>query len=375
MENQSILYKKVHKKIAIWLFICCGITFSIIVLGGATRLTHSGLSMVKLRVLVGVIPPLGQEKWNERFEEYKKSLEYEKTYKQRGMPLNQFKSIFWLEYLHRLVGRVLASLVFFIPFLYFLIRYFFIKKVINKSLVFKLIIMFILGGLQAVLGWVMVKSGMDSSLAYTEGERIHVNPYRLTAHLTFAFIIYAYILWIALGLWFSKTKFSNTELNSPTGIRRFSLIITGLIFLTVIAGGFVAGTKAGQVYQSFPLMNGTIIPPDLISPDFSLISNFFENKTATQFNHRVLAIFLFITTIFYWVISKRYRLPKRIKSLLHLMLIMIIIQFTLGIMTLLIFVPNETTTIVLGSAHQAGALILFTLSIFINYDFIRNKPN
>jgi len=362
----DVLINKIHKQIAIWLFICCFTIFTIVILGGATRLTGSGLSIAKLHLFRGVIPPMSQGDWEKAFNEYKLTAEYKITYKEK-MNIDTFKSIFWLEYIHRFVGRFLAAFIFFIPFLYFLIRYFFIKKIISRSLIIKLLLMFALGGLQALLGWLMVKSGLDTKTAHIQGENVHVSPYRLVLHLVFAFIIYAYILWVALQLYFPKPN--NVLGVNFKGLRRFGYLVTAWIFITVISGGFVAGIRGGLVYQTFPLMHGFFIPPDLFNPQIegSVLNNFFLNQTTVQFDHRILAILLFFVTLTFWISSFKYKLSNKSKILFHSILIIIITQITFGILTLLNFVPKSLLTITLATIHQGIALILFTISIIINF--------
>ncbi len=363
IENKEI--SRIHKQIAVWLIVCCITIFAIVLLGGATRLTGSGLSIPVMKVFKGVIPPLNQAEWKQAFDQYKATPEYKKTYKSTGMDIEAYKSIFWLEFLHRLVGRVLAVIVFFIPFIYFLIRYFFVRRVIALSLVYKLIWMFLLGGLQGLLGWIMVKSGMNVEYAYIQGHEVHVSPYRLTAHLGLAFLIYAYIVRVVLSLWPTK---SQAVTDGSTGwLKPFSWVLTGLLFLLILSGGFVAGTQGGLVYQSFPLMNGFIIPPDyfLLEPWYR---NLFENRGSVQFDHRVLAYLVFLVTLVFWIIAIRKPITRRIKVLTHSVFLTVILQGALGVITLLTFVDKDTITIFLATAHQANALILFTLLLWLNYE-------
>ncbi len=362
-ENKEI--NRIHKQIAIWLIVCSITIFTIVLLGGATRLTGSGLSIANIKLFRGVIPPLSQTEWKQAFDEYKGTPEYDKTYKYSGMDIEAYKSIYWLEYFHRLVGRVLAGIIFFIPFLYFLIRYFFVRRVIAPSLVYKLILMFVLGGLQALLGWVMVKSGMNREIAYIQGHEVHVSPYRLTAHLGLAFLIYAYIVRVILSIWPSNKRSMADE--SIRRLKSFSWLLTGLLFLLILSGGFVAGTQGGLVYQSFPLMNGFIIPPDyfLLEPWYR---NLFESRAAVQLDHRVLAFLVFFMTLAFWILTTRKPLAGRIKVLTHSVFLTVILQVALGVITLLTFVDKDTMTIFLATAHQANALILFTLLLRLNYE-------
>lgn len=261
------------------------------------------------------------------------------------MTLNEFKSIFWFEYSHRLLGRSIG-IIFLLPFLFFLIN-----KKISKALAPKLVALFILGGLQGLMGWYMVKSGLVNNP--------HVSQYRLTAHLTLAIIIFSYMFWIALDLLYpnvdSEVKHANRKL------ARLSLIITMLTFVTAISGGFVAGTRAGFAFNTFPLMAGQLIPDGLIS--FSPVwRNFFENIVLVQFNHRVLATLLFLTIPTLWWLARKSRQESRIHIGLNILLAALALQVTLGITTLLLIVP-----VTIAAAHQAGAIVLITVLLFVTH--------
>ena len=336
----------ISRKIAIWLFACCFMIFIMVVLGGATRLNHSGLSMVEWKPLTGVLPPLTQEEWEETFQKYQQFPEFHLL--NSYMDLEGFKSIFWLEYIHRIWGRAIG-LVFFLPFLFFLF-----KGWVDKSLVPKLIIMFVLGGLQGLLGWYMVMSGLV--------DRPDVSQYRLTAHLGLAFLVYAYIFRVALGLLF-PLPYVDVTIQAGQGRRWFSVILCFLIFVTVLSGGFVAGTDAGFTYNTFPLMGDRLVPEGLFSLE-PPIRNFFENVTTVQFDHRLLAITVFILIVLFWLALLRTDLHSRARLAMHLLLAAVVLQLILGISTLLLIVPAT-----LGVAHQAGALILFTISIWILHEF------
>jgi len=329
------------RAIAIWLFIVAALIFSMVILGGVTRLTRSGLSMVKWEPIMGVVPPLSQKQWQKTFDKYKQFPEYKKI--NRDMSVDEFKSIFWFEYTHRLLGRTIG-LAFLIPFLVFLAR-----RKIKKSYATKFVIMFVLGGLQGLLGWYMVKSGLVN--------KPHVSQYRLTAHLTAAIAIYAYILWVAWGLILPKLPQSGASLQK---VRRYAMAVTALILLMIMSGGFVAGTKAGLAYNTFPTMNGYWIPEGLYALKPWWI-NWFENVTAIQFNHRMIAWLLMACVPAFWFYATRVIQQPQLRLGLHLLLAMLAIQVTLGITTLLFAVP-----VALGAAHQAGALILLTIALYIN---------
>ena len=335
-----------HKSIAAWLLGCCALVFAMVVVGGVTRLTDSGLSIVEWQPLVGTLPPLGQNDWEELFEKYHQTPQYQKV--NVGMSLDEFKGIFWWEYFHRLLGRVIG-LAFFVPFLYFIIR-----KAIDGPLGLKLAGIFLLGGLQGAMGWYMVKSGLV--------DNPHVSQYRLTAHLGLAFVIYAAMFWVALGLLqpagATGAALSNSRLR---GLRQFSIALTALIFVMVLSGGFVAGIRAGLAYNTFPLMNGHFIPPEIFMLD-PWYRNFFDNMATVQFDHRMIAWILAILIPIFWLKSRSVPLSGSARLACTLLLVMLAVQISLGISTLLLVVPLP-----LAAAHQAGALLLFTAALWVNH--------
>ncbi|KPK12674.1 MAG: heme A synthase [Acidithiobacillales bacterium SG8_45] len=329
-----------NRAIAIWLFVVAALIFSMVVLGGVTRLTRSGLSMVEWAPIMGVVPPITEAQWQETFDKYKQFPEYQKINK--GMSVHEFKSIFWFEYSHRLLGRTIG-LAFLIPFIFFVVR-----KQIEKQDVPKYLLMFVLGGLQGLLGWYMVKSGLVN--------RPHVSQYRLTAHLVAAIAIYSYILWVAWGLIVPKRDAEATRLRS---LRNLGIGLTGLIILMIVSGGFVAGTKAGLAYNTFPTMNGYWVPEGLYAMQPWWL-NWFENATTIQFNHRLIAWILILAVPAYWFHARRHAPDEATRLALHLLLAMLAIQVVLGITTLLHAVP-----VALGAAHQAGALLLLTTVLYV----------
>ncbi len=332
------------KPIAIWLLTCCALVFAMVVVGGVTRLTESGLSIVEWQPIVGTMPPITQQDWDELLEKYRATPQYQQINK--GMSIEEFKSIFWWEYFHRLLGR-LIGLVFFIPFVYFLLR-----KQIDRSLGIKLTGIFILGGLQGLMGWYMVMSGLVNDP--------HVSQYRLTAHLGLAFVIFAALFWVALGL-LSPEKENSRSNEGMQSLRRFSFGLTALIFMMVLSGGFVAGIRAGLAYNTFPLMNGHFIPPDLfvLEPWYR---NFFDNITTVQFDHRMIAWILAFSVPLFWYKSRKVELSKTTHLACSLFLLMLVIQVSLGIATLLHVVP-----IPLAASHQGGAVLLFAASLWVSH--------
>jgi cytochrome c oxidase assembly protein subunit 15 len=327
-----------RRAIGIWLIACAAMVFVMVMLGGATRLTESGLSMVQWKPL-SVLPPLSQDQWNQAFHDYQQYPEFIK--KNSWMTVDDFKQIFWLEYIHRLWGRTIG-VVFLVPFLWFLF-----KGAVDKPLAGRLGVLFVLGGLQGALGWFMVASGLES--------RPDVSQYRLAAHLITALVLYAFMVWLALD----QFRTARAEAPAPTtpALVRLGLLLPPAILLVIAAGAFVAGLDAGKVYNTFPLMDGGITPPDALSMNPWYI-NFFENIGTVQFDHRVLAMTLVALIIGTWVYGRRQPLTPRARWFLNALAVMVLIQAALGITTLLLVVP-----IPIALAHQTGAVILFTLSL------------
>ena len=327
----------VNRRIARWLLVCCALVFVMVVLGGVTRLTGSGLSMVDWRPVTGFLPPLTDEAWQRTFEMYQATPEFQKVNSQ--MDVNDFKGIFWLEFLHRLLGRMIG-IVFFVPFVFFVW-----KGHIRRDETLKYGAMFVLGGLQGVLGWYMVKSGLV--------DNPHVSQYRLTAHLVAAFLIYAYMFWVALSLLYPSSG------DRPHAWYGKTVALTALITITVISGGFVAGLKAGKIYNTFPMMGEYWIPPDYMAMD-PWWRNLFDNLSTVQFDHRILAISTFLLIVAYWLRFPRKDGPARVRKGVNALLHTGILQVALGIATLLLVVP-----IPLAAAHQGVAMVLFTVALYL----------
>ena len=337
--NISIQHTAPEKIIAVWLFVLCGMVFFMVILGGLTRLTHSGLSMVSWRPITGWLPPIGVQEWQSVFDLYKETPEFKKI--NDGMTIDGFKSIFWLEYSHRLWGRIIG-IVFIFPFLFFLF-----KGRIRRGLAPRLIIILIMGGFQGVLGWYMVKSGLI--------DNPDVSQYRLVAHLSAAIIIYGFMFWVAMSL----VRVRHEVLPDFSIKLLFaSIFVTCWIFATIISGGFVAGLDAGLIYNTFPLMDGQFIPDGLWNMQ-PWHKNLFENVTTVQFNHRVFAEVSLLLIIGLWWYVRRSNVSRLVLRPFQAMLIMVFIQVTLGILTLMFVVP-----IFVASLHQLGALILFTFSLW-----------
>lgn len=313
-----------RRAIAAWLLLCAAMVCAIVVVGGVTRLTRSGLSIVEWQPLVGAIPPLTEAHWEALFAKYRATPEYKLV--NFAMDLEGFKRIFWWEYFHRLLGR-LVGLVYLLPFLWFLVR-----RRIERPLAWKLWGVFALGALQGALGWYMVKSGLVDDPK--------VSQFRLTAHLGVALAIIAAQFWIAL------------ELLRPSagGRSRFALALAGLVFLMALSGAMVAGLRAGAAYNTFPLMNGRLVPPEvlLLEPWWR---NFGYNMATVQLVHRA----------FFWLLALLVPLAwwfARTRASAHVLLAAFALQAALGIATLLLGVP-----VALAVAHQAGAVLLLVAAL------------
>jgi cytochrome c oxidase assembly protein subunit 15 len=304
-----------------------------ILLGGVTRLTESGLSMVDWRPIMGVVPPLSTNDWVHLFDQYKLYPEYQLV--NQGMSLAEFKQIFWFEYLHRMLGR-LIGLMFFIPLMVFL----WMGKV-QASLKPHLVILLFLGGCQGLMGWYMVQSGLV--------DRPDVSQYRLTAHLGLAIAIYAYIVWLTIGL-FSPERQPRNDAESSV----FSMI--GLVYLMILSGGFVAGTNAGLSFPTWPLMGDSFIPPALYRE--GLVSAF-EQVTTIHFNHRMLAYITGAVLILAALRALLKSTDRRLRLASIVMLLAVCFQIILGISTVLSHVD-----LTIAAGHQGGAVVLLTTVLF-----------
>jgi len=323
-----LLEQKNNSSIILWLGIVLIAVILMVFIGGVTRLTDSGLSMVEWKPILGFFPPLSHEEWLRVFELYKNTPEYK--YYNKGMELDEFKIIFFWEYFHRFWGRIIG-LIFIIPFLYFII-----KKRLSQKNIISLTLILTLGTFQAVIGWWMVKSGLIN--------KPDVSQYRLAIHLSNAFVIMFLLLWLILDLYEgeSKIKFNLTF---------FTLI---LVSITIIAGSFVAGMDAGLMYNTYPLMNEKILPDQYLTLGYL---DPFENPGSAQFHHRHLGLLCLILFLFFYF--KNYN-KKEIRIRINVLLILILAQFFLGIFILLNYVP-----IIFASLHQVGAMMIFLIFISI----------
>ncbi len=326
------------RPVAIWLFGICAMIFVMVVLGGTTRLTGSGLSIMAWHPVTGVLPPLSRAAWEKLFNLYKQIPQYALLHE--GMTLAGFKHIFWLEFFHRLWGR-LIGLAFLLPFLWFLAQ-----GRLPRGLWKWLALFFVLGGIQGGIGWFMVASGfMAGSVA--------VEAWRLVLHLSFALMLYAAILWTALTLWQRRPLVSV----DGRATRILALVLLLLVPLTIVAGGFMAGLHAGLTYNTFPLMDGRLFPKGYFA--VPLPRGWFENITAVQFDHRLLAT-LTAATALATVCVGLARGPRPARSVLWALAGVVSLQYALGVATLLYRVP-----VPVAAAHQACAVLLLTVTLVL----------
>ena len=336
----DVLSSPYDRQIAAWLIACAVTIFGMILLGGITRLTDSGLSMVDWKPIAGIIPPLTQADWQEMFLKYQQFPEYQKT--NFDMTLEEFKPIFMYEYLHRMLGRFIGIL-FVIPFLFF-----FISKRIRPGLTPKLLLLLSLGASQGLLGWYMVQSGLI--------DNPHVSQYRLTAHLGLAVFIYGIIFWTVMDL-VSLPKYRLPHL------KNFSYAITAMIFLMILSGGLVAGTRAGIPYPTWPLMGDSFIPPGLYNLEPFWLSAF-EDMLTIQFNHRIFAYIISISVVIFAFITLRAKLAPPFRIAIFSFLGILGLQVTLGISTLIFYIP-----IPVAAAHQVCAVALLSASLYVSHCF------
>lgn len=325
--------------VAVWLLACCALVFAMVVVGGITRLTHSGLSIVEWQPITGALPPLDAAQWEEAFAKYRRTPEF--RLRNPGMTLEGFKGIFWWEYAHRLLGRIIG-LVFLLPLVYFVYR-----RVVTGALAWKLGGVFILGALQGALGWYMVQSGLVDDP--------RVSSLRLAAHLGMAFLIYGLMLWIALGL------LHPIRVPASDSARRRAGLLVAVVFVMVLSGALVAAIRAGLAYNTWPLMNGHWIPPEImvIEPWWR---NFLDNMATVQFVHRLLAVLVLLVTLIVWAGVQREPPNRRARAWSHALLAVGIAQAAVGVATLVQQVPLP-----FAALHQAGAVLLFTCAIGVRH--------
>lgn len=333
---------KKDKSVIYWLLSGCILVFLMVVVGGITRLTNSGLSMTDWHLVTDTFPPTSEEKWNAAFDAYKKFPEYQKInqYQAGGFTLDHYKYIYFWEWFHRFIARILG-LVFFIPFIYFLI-----KQKLNSNTLKQSLILMAMGALQGFFGWYMVKSGLINNP--------DVSHFRLSLHLTFAFITFAYTFWVALDLMYPERK------PAVAALRKWARIALVILLLQIIYGGFVAGLNAGLIHNHWPLMSDEQFFHESIALEKeSWLLRFTEGKSGVQFIHRTMAyVVVFLIGILYFK-SKRHSLSQSAKNGLNALLVIVFVQFLLGVFTLLYAVP-----LWLGLLHQVTAFVLLAAMTF-----------
>lgn len=351
MDSKRNTDLPVSKSIGYWLLIGAFLVLMMIMLGGYTRLSHSGLSMVTWKPVTGFIPPLNQENWIAEFEAYKTSPEYK--LRNYNFSLEEFKEIYWPEFLHRLLGRIIG-IVFIIPFFYFLIR----KKLNNPKLKRHLIIIFLLGVLQGFAGWYMVKSGLVDQPA--------VSHYRLAIHLCLALILYGYLFLVALKILTTENE-NQIQVSDHVKLKSILNITIAFVVLQIIYGAFVAGLKAGLFYPTFPKMGPMWIPHTVTdSIEKEGIMGFFNSPYVVQFVHRWLGILVLLFAGYLFFKSRKLLLNDSIKKSIALILCLTLVQVLLGVLTLVNLVPVS-----LGVLHQTFAVMLLTSVLYaiflVNY--------
>ncbi|WP_329806596.1 COX15/CtaA family protein [Flavobacterium facile] len=335
-QNKSVIY---------WLLSGCVLLFIMVTVGGITRLTNSGLSMTDWHLVTDTFPPLTDEKWQATFEEYKKFPEYQKINIHNDFQLSDYKFIYFWEWFHRFIGRIIG-LVFIVPFVYFLI-----KKKLNSETIKKCIILLGMGAFQGFLGWFMVKSGLI--------DNPDVSHFRLSLHLTFAFITFAYTLWVALDIIY-PTK---NEVILP--LRKIARVALVFLIIQIIYGGFVAGLNAGLIHNHWPLMSdGQLLHESVILEKDSWLLRLTEGKSGVQFVHRTMAYVVVGLILFLYFKSKKFTLSNQQQNGLNLLVVIVFLQFLLGVFTLLFSVP-----LWLGLTHQIMAFILLATMTYTLHRF------
>ena len=335
-QNKSVIY---------WLLSGCVLLFIMVTVGGITRLTNSGLSMTDWHLVTDTFPPLTDEKWQAAFEEYKKFPEYQKINIHNDFQLSDYKFIYFWEWFHRFIGRIIG-LVFIVPFVYFLI-----KKKLNSETIKKCVILLGMGAFQGFLGWFMVKSGLI--------DNPDVSHFRLSLHLTFAFITFAYTLWVALDIIYPIKN----EAILP--IRKIARIALVFLIIQIIYGGFVAGLNAGLIHNHWPLMSdGQLLHESVILEKDSWLLRLTEGKSGVQFVHRMMAYVVVGLILFLYFKSKKFTLSNQQQNGLNLLVVIVFLQFLLGVFTLLFSVP-----LWLGLTHQIMAFILLATMTFALHRF------
>ena len=333
-----------EKCVAVWLLLCSIMVIIMVGIGGVTRLTKSGLSITEWKPITGILPPLSQQDWIKEKLKYEATPEY-KTFNQ-GMSIAEFKTIYLIEYIHRLAAR-LTGLIFIVPFVYFVVK----RRISGKEII-RLLIVLLLGALQAFAGWYMVKSGLVAEP--------HVSHYRLALHLLLALIIFALLMY----QFFDYKLFPTTRITLPySSYNMYCIIfILALTAVQIVFGAFVAGLNAGLICNTFPLMDGHLIPEGLFFMQPTWL-NIFENRITVQFIHRALALLIFALTVIFVIKN------SNVKQV-YITLFFVTIQAILGIATLLLHIP-----IAIAVAHQVFSFILFASYLYSLHSLNRQINN
>lgn len=329
-----------RRYIIFWLWLGFALVLLMVTIGGITRLTGSGLSMVEWKLITGTIPPLSEQDWLQEFEKYKTSPQFVKV--NFWMDLDAFKQIYWWEFIHRLLGRVIGF-VFIIPFIFF-----YVKKWLPPALLKRLVLVFLLGGLQGVVGWLMVWSGLQN--------QPHVSHFRLAAHLLMALLLLSVILWTIL-------EFQSSSDTKVKADRKLFWIYAclAILFIQILVGAFVAGLRAGFSYNTFPLMEGGFFPSIAVVKSSSIL----YNGVVLQFIHRWLAFLVLFAVLVLYMHSKSNPITKPYAFWL---VMLTVAQITLGVFTLVFYVP-----VVLGVLHQILAIVLFVVALTVLFNLRQER--
>jgi cytochrome c oxidase assembly protein subunit 15 len=332
--------------VRLWVLSLCALVFAMVVIGGITRLTRSGLSIVEWQPVSGVVPPLTEAAWEDAFRAYQRFPEYQQV--NHAMTLAEFKGIFFWEYLHRLVGR-LAGLVLAVPLLVLIVR-----RQLTRPLVRRLVFALALGGVKGLVGWSMVKSGLVNVP--------RVSHLRLATHLSLAFFMFSFLFWTFLDL---RAR-PGVAGSVPPVVRRSILFVTGLVAVQIVYGAFVAGLHAGYGFNTFPRMNDGWLPDDA----FDTLRDAVEHPGAVQFIHRTIAWTLVATILVLWRRARRYDVPPRVRRATTMLLGAVAVQFALGVATLLLVVP-----VPLAALHQVGAFALLATAVYATHSSTRSAAS
>ncbi len=344
------------RAVALWLFFTAALVFAMVVVGGVTRLTGSGLSITEWKPIMGALPPLNAADWAEAFEKYRAIPQYQQV--NAGMSLAEFQGIFWWEWAHRQLGRLIGA-VFALPFFAFLLarlappRSLIGRMAMPRRLIARCAVLLALGGLQGLIGWWMVSSGLS--------ERVDVAPERLTVHLGLALLIFMGLIWTGLEAWNGAERSRH-----PVGWSRGAAILLGAVFLQCLLGGLVAGAKAGFVYTDWPLMNGALLPP--VEGGMGALA-FLHDQGLVQFNHRIMAYGLLIGGTVYALQAWRWRLAEGLGAAAFTVAGLLWLQAALGVVTLIHAVP-----LWLGALHQAGAALVLAVATINLWLVRRSQP-